>query len=1027
MRYRKMMQKLIVLVGLLVFLLFSILPAATTGKIAGIVIDSETKEPLPGVNIVLSGTLMGAATDQDGAYFIINIPPGEYALESTMLGYTNEVVSNVRVNVDRTTIVDLDLTPTTLQLGDEVVVVAERERVKTDVSFSQATVTNEDILDIPTTPDIREVIALSPGIYRNDKGHIEIRGGRMDEVGVFVDDISMSNQRDGMPIFNLPDDAIQEIQIIRGGFSAEFGQAQSGIINIVTKSSQQAYHGSIDFQYAPTQQKHFGPNYFSPDYFWGVGRFLSRDSVWIDMPWRESDSRILAFQGWDSWWTNTPPEGRVDKYDLYGVRPYGQTVEDAIEIWKYRHRPQEYSNEPDYNIDATLSGPVPLLANKLSFFVTGHYNRTTFPFKFYKPSYNEYSTNLKLIYDLSNNITLQYQGIYSNQEGASSASGAVNMADPRQWTSAAIVMGEIFGTEDGTTFYAAESNTKLNRIRRYNNTLKFKQVLNRSSFYEVQLTHSLTKETTTRDIPFRDYTNIIKVIGGDSLDIAPLGYSGFVDGTFWAPSDVLGYNVLGGTASLNRNEDYSWNESLSLKADYVNQVNNIHQIKAGIWGLKNTIKSDYGVTNQAQLYDGTPEIPDPPDRYKRQWIVRTIPYSEFSAYIQDKIEFEGMILNAGVRMDGVTTDQVVLPVWSDAYISGNVEGDVAELETESPKSKTRFYLSPRLGVSHPLGESSKLFFNYGYFYQRATINQLYENIYNPGTITSISRIANPNLEFRKTIQYELGFEQMVRNLFQLTVSGYYRDGSNGIASTTFLALNGDDWSRSYNTAFSDIKGFEVEVRFPQNRFIGGWVNYDYRTKTTGRYGFRTFWQDPLFEPLAADATPTVTRATPQFRANIVLRSPIAKSGGLFNAIFSDILASFLYQWRAGEWITYHHPLYWPGDDNRDPGNLQWKSFSRLDLKISKAVDVSGSRFEIYADIRNLLNKKYLWPSLLNRMDQAKEYTYFTSDEYLEEIGKLGLQPGDVENSQIQQMLNVGAYMIYYGEPRLYHFGIRISL
>ena len=124
---------------------------------------------------------------------------------------------------------------------------------------------------------------------------------------------------------------------------------------------------------------------------------------------------------------------------------------------------------------------------------------------------------------------------------------------------------------------------------------------------------------------------------------------------------------------------------------------------------------------------------------------------------------------------------------------------------------------------------------------------------------------------------------------------------------------------------------------------------------------------------------------------------------------------------------YHHPVYWPGDDNRDPGNLQWKSFSRLDLKISKAINVGGSRFEVYADIRNLLNKKYLWPSLLGYMNRAKEYTYFTSDEYMEEIGKLGLQPGDVENSQIQQMLDVGAYMIYYGEPRLYHLGIRIAL
>ncbi|GAI87102.1 unnamed protein product, partial [marine sediment metagenome] len=107
--------------------------AGITGKIAGIITDAATGEPMPAVNVVIEGTTLGGATDNDGHFFIINIPPGTYSLHASMVGYAVEIKTGVIVNVDHTTPVDFDLRVTAIA-GEEVTVTAEREIVPMDIS-----------------------------------------------------------------------------------------------------------------------------------------------------------------------------------------------------------------------------------------------------------------------------------------------------------------------------------------------------------------------------------------------------------------------------------------------------------------------------------------------------------------------------------------------------------------------------------------------------------------------------------------------------------------------------------------------------------------------------------------------------------------------------------------------------------------------------------------------------------------------------------------------------------------------------
>ncbi|MEA3432543.1 MAG: carboxypeptidase-like regulatory domain-containing protein, partial [candidate division WOR-3 bacterium] len=148
---------------LIIFLAFPVIVfAGTKGKITGTITDAETGEALPGANVIIEGTTMGAATNLEGYYVILNVPPGTYRLRASMMGYVTYTVTEVRVNIDRTTIVHVKMKPTVLP-GEEVVVVAERPIVQKDVAASLRNVTSGQIEALPVT-SVTEAIETQPGI-----------------------------------------------------------------------------------------------------------------------------------------------------------------------------------------------------------------------------------------------------------------------------------------------------------------------------------------------------------------------------------------------------------------------------------------------------------------------------------------------------------------------------------------------------------------------------------------------------------------------------------------------------------------------------------------------------------------------------------------------------------------------------------------------------------------------------------------------------------------------------------------------
>jgi hypothetical protein len=164
------------------------LSAGTKGKIAGSVKDSQSGEALIGVNVVLEGTVLGAATGPDGYYVILNIPPGQYTLTASAIGFNKKSVTNVTVSVDLTTTIDFQISSTVLELGKEVVITAERPVVRKDLTSSESRVDAAQIKSLPVS-EVSEVLSLQSGITVDRGGGIHIRGGRTSEVAYWVDGV----------------------------------------------------------------------------------------------------------------------------------------------------------------------------------------------------------------------------------------------------------------------------------------------------------------------------------------------------------------------------------------------------------------------------------------------------------------------------------------------------------------------------------------------------------------------------------------------------------------------------------------------------------------------------------------------------------------------------------------------------------------------------------------------------------------------------------------------------------------------
>ncbi len=948
------LAKLLCLFALLVFTATAAF--AQRGKISGVVTDATTGETLPGVNVAIVGTTQGAVTDADGFYFIVNVRPGEYDLRASFIGYTPEVFEGIRVNIDLTTEINFELQEEAVGL-EEVVVTSVRPVVQRDVSASVANITAEEIENLPLT-DVENVVGLQAGFERG----LTIRGFGGDQVQFLVDGMSTASGRDNAPFTGVSYTSVQELQVQTGGFNAEYGNVRSGLINVVTKDPERnRYTVDAIVRYSPSSQKNFpGVDVEGNDV-----DLLSSDNGFYVRPLVDPEVAMNGTSNWPEWkqreYMSFPGwEAIASNYNNSNGTNFSAQELQSVFFDHFLRKDLEV-NSPDYEIDATIGGPVPglhRLLGDLRFQASYRNTQTAYEYAgFARDAFQEHVGQGKLISNFAPGMTLVVQGLYSQQLGLNrSESGQPNLTTG----------GRLFYPWDGgvqSMFTTAGGGDDLRSMGEYFTDLLFHKMdidrtmiganfthaLSANTFYEVQLQSSST-DYFTRTIGDRNEDPTFSYLGGQlMLNEAPFGY------TQKDRADDIGVGMR--TAGhWGSGYDNSTVQRFTGRFDITSQLNRYLLAKAGVEYIYSDYDIDYGEDDPEHPHNGDPK-----------WLWHRKP-QQAAAYAQTKLEFRGMIANLGVRLDYFHAggDWYVFDDYDRAFSAVFGVDQIDEVLEQEPTER-QAALSPRIGISFPVTDDSKLYFNYGHFrnaLQPIRLFNVQENF--TGAVVGIG---NPDHPMPRTVAYELGYEQNLFDQYLLRVAGYYRDLSQQPRDVRYISL--DDLV-NYQVAlpwnYGDVRGFEITVSKNRGDWIRGFLNYTYMVRKTGNFGFSQFDENTTAQSNFVLSTTEHYTSKPipepfaRFNIEVLLPKDLGPeiAGGY---PLGDWRINFLGEWRQGIAMTWDglNLSAATGSGPREfQGNVRWKNYRMLDMRLTKSFNTSLGSAQFFVDINNVLNIRHMY-------------------------------------------------------------------
>jgi outer membrane receptor for ferrienterochelin and colicin len=760
-------------ITLLILSLANFIFAGSTGKIAGLVTDKTSGEPLIGVNIVVEGTTFGSSTDIDGTFIILNIPPGNYTLIAQYIGYSNVRMENVDVDIDLTTEVQFTMQETSLELGETVTVVAERELVTKDLTASTAKVDAQQIQALPIT-EISEALELQAGYL---DGHV--RGGRKGEIAYWIDGIPVTDSYDGGQVVEINKDMVEELQFVSGAFNAEYGQAMSGIVNITTKEPREKFGANFTV--------YFGDYYSSHNF--------DRTQYYKDL---EAGTRSSLLSG-DEIYQN------VNNFDPTNIR----------------------------NFEGSIFGTI--VPNKLSYFINArhiYFGGWQYGQRIYNPE------NISYVDSAGNFIE------FRDSDGRGDGEYV-----PMNWNRKIYLQGKLtyyfsplakinynfirddVDFEEYNRDYKLNPDGNLNRNRRgYTHLLKLTHTLSNSTYYDLGLSYF---DKSYQQSVYDDYN--------DPRYVHPL-----------INDNVQVYSFkTGGT----NNQFFIRNtKTILTKLDLASQINKRHLVKTGLEFRWNSMFFD-DITLRPAAGDELDLANDSPYMQPLIYEVGSIYHDQYqhnpielSAYIQDKMEFNDIIVNIGVRVDHFRPDGVILadPSDPDIYLPLNPENRYHDLngngiqDADEPlvtfaerqqywykDASNKTQVSPRLGASFPITATGIIHFSYGHFFQIPNFELLYRNpqfkMDTQSGSTNLGIIGNADLKPQQTISGEIGLQQQIGENLVLDGTMFFRDIRDlaGTRADEIELISGETYSRLVNSDFGFIKGFIISLK---NRYSLG-LNY----------------------------------------------------------------------------------------------------------------------------------------------------------------------------------------------------------
>ena len=832
---------------LLLFLVTQNAFSGITGKVSGFVKDAETGDALPGVNVIFEGTTIGGATDLDGYFFIMNIPPGTYTIKASMMGYkTSQVRAQIRV--DLTTKVNFNLVPTVMDLGESVLVTAERPLIQPEVTSKRATVTAEMIENMPVR-SVQDIVSMQSGVIMMDKGNkiagfetrgidqVHVRGGRSGEIAYMVDGMYVEDAIYAGMGTSVNREAIQELTTIIGAFDAEYGEAQSAVVNIVTKEGSANYNMVYEYNTSEiaglfsdadgVRNAHQVIGSVS-----GPVPFLKNMNFFISGEQAYSPYATYKFD--DHTYNNTPVRDILDDPN----NPIYQQIVDQIEqgIITEIDNINELRNA-DTQEDYYFAGDL------LRQYHTGAWRKAWR----YRADWDDDGHRELIAYD--DIAGWRSLGFNKNWDVTAKLTWRIspnmklliplrfNQKVQRSWSNA-------------WTFAMEGQNVLDDRTDQQ--TLIFTHQVSPKLFYEVRASRFYKSRTYTihgidghRLTPGHadEFSEAYQVFYDDpslQVDFGPQEYPNRISSNgFYVPLTFVGYDTMADgrvrhlyRGAANNYWNYNFQQSLQFKVDMTWQINKTQQIKTGVeyktFGMeKDLFGNDVGGISFLE--------------YQYPWFDHGYPSyyhlkpEEAAFYIQDKMDYKDFIVNAGIRLDYANSKGSAWKDWDDP---------TSGVET----GRKKYQFSPRIGVGHPITERATFHFNYGHFFQVPDYRDLYTNQHLDLNAPS-PFFGWAHMDAQRTISYEMGIDYQFSDFWKFTVAAWAKE-NNGNAGSFRLSgfdpdsLGGYTYGIITNNDFGSSKGIDltVEKRFSDNYF--GELQYTYSVaKANQYYSWAGYWDD----------------------------------------------------------------------------------------------------------------------------------------------------------------------------------------
>ena len=1013
-----------------------------SGKIRGRVVDSTSKNPLAGANVLVLpvGSGRGTMTNEDGEFVLPNLMTGRYNVKVSYMGYASTTIQDIDVSPGGTTEILFSLTIEAIE-GQEVNVVAEsmENTINIKTVVSQVKYSGEQLNKMPVS-NFTDVIANAGGVVKTEAGRsrgIHMRGGRSGEVAFYVDGILTNDPVDRSQGVQIDKEAIDVLTISKGGFSAEFGEAMSGIVTVITKSgSKQDISGNLIFEtdqlasnnsnynnnYGKYNMQFGGPfpglkNYLS---FYISGSYVGSDITSprsIKLPHSTYTHPMGTFK-----LTFSPPHSGLNavvsaSYEDKAAENYSHGISKGDWLRDY-YKTFEGSRRFSLQIQNTLGKNTAWRLMLSTFehhtnygsgenisYKDFHYLSTRLDWVNYAMKNGWYDPNTRKWKELTDNNGLPL--ISDNYFVIDDlSSGTEN--NPIQLSSLPFeeqafyyyyyTQGNQFDFATGKWSSEAEKVVAYNQRWHEAGTWYIPAYLDQeSNYYDAVDTTAYFKE-------FDEAEYASYLFGDDDFQRSHdlWSYLGNMHNGYYYDRDI--FNVY--TYGPGRPRSH---KSISSHSSVEFQMNTQ-------WTIRNAVKFGFKATASTMDYRDIQFANQNPyfDSYYYE------PLSG-SAYAENTFENNDFILMTGLRWD---------------YFDPNVQSLktsllVDEGVVERQPADIKLKLSPRLGINFNASDKTAIYTNYGYFVQFPQYSEMYQNVY-ADISSGLPLVGNPNITPEETIQYQFGLAHRFSESLSLEIVSFFKDQMNLATNRTYPVLIDGQVATVTVMEMEDyakIKGIEFKLKLNKFSNLTGDIDYTWMSaKGTGSSN-REYYYLYIFDsdrPLPVKEYPMEFDLTHSVKFNLNYYLPKKNNSSFTGKFFSDW--NFNIQGNLSSGAPYT-----PTDiygKAQEIGSKRMPGYKSLDMRVEKYFN----KFSAYFDIRNLfnwINTTYVY-SYSGEPDTNGRPPVFERSRYTQYIGDTNPITGNIISSAEEAYdshLTLWKSLLNnpynYSSARFFHFGINL--